>query len=250
VPGSDRAVVEIVEVIRRSEHGITLPFLCRGDDGKFYFVKGAGAGRDSQVKEWVSGNLAQLLGVPVAPFKIVHVPEEILEGLSQEHARDLGSGPAFGSEEQRITELSWVQVADVPDALRKKVLFFDWWISNDDRNFTELSGNPNLFWEPAAGRLVVIDHNQAFDPEFCPESFFALHAFRECAEGIAGDWVEREFYTSKARQALDHWDEIASSVPEEWHYIDEEMTIQVGFSLDAFLEHLQRFESDDFWDWK
>ena len=72
MPGSDRAVVEIVEVIRRSEHGITLPFLCRGDDGKFYFVKGAGAGRDSQVKEWVSGNLAQLLGVPVAPFKIVH----------------------------------------------------------------------------------------------------------------------------------------------------------------------------------
>lgn len=36
--------VQIVEVIRRSEQGITLPYICRGDNDKVYFVKGIGAG--------------------------------------------------------------------------------------------------------------------------------------------------------------------------------------------------------------
>ena len=43
--------VRIVEVIGRSVQGITRPFICRGDDGQQYFVKGNGAGRRAFIAE-------------------------------------------------------------------------------------------------------------------------------------------------------------------------------------------------------
>lgn len=250
MPSPHRPTVEIVEVIRRSEHGMTEPFLCRGDDDKFYFVKGIGAGRESQIKEWVAGNLAKSFGIPVAPFAVVNVPAEILELLPADFAHDLGSGPAFGSEEQRIMELSFAQVSEVPGELRKDVFCFDWWISNGDRNLTERGGNPNLFWEPDKRKLVVIDHNQAFDTDFCSEDFFEYHVFRDFSSGIADDLFERETYTNRFREALSTWGEIRASLPEEWFFSDQEMTLEVDLSLDSLLGHLQRFESADFWNWK
>lgn len=30
----------IVEIIKQAEQGLSSPFLCRGDDGTLYFVKG------------------------------------------------------------------------------------------------------------------------------------------------------------------------------------------------------------------
>ncbi len=43
--------IEIVEVLRRSNQGLTRLFICRGDDGNTYFVKGRDAGRRNQVCE-------------------------------------------------------------------------------------------------------------------------------------------------------------------------------------------------------
>lgn len=72
-------MIEIVEVLRRSEQGVTEPFVCRGDDGALYFVKGmGGAGHRSLVCECICGRLAQALGLPVAPFEIVDVPPALV----------------------------------------------------------------------------------------------------------------------------------------------------------------------------
>lgn len=71
--------VEIVEVIRRSEQRITRPFICRGKDGQTYFVEGKFAGPRSLVCEWIAGSLAKRVGLPIAPFTLVDVPEELLE---------------------------------------------------------------------------------------------------------------------------------------------------------------------------
>jgi hypothetical protein len=243
----EKSVVEIVEVIRRSEQGITLPFICRGDDDNTYFVKGVGAGRDSQIKEWIAGNLALSFGIPVAPFSIVYVPEELSELLSIEHARDLGTGPAFGSVEQMVTELSYSQISSICPEVRRAVLFFDWWIFNADRMLTESGGNPNLFWGPNTQRLVVIDHNQAFDSEFSNEDFFKLHIFKDCAPSIFDDLLERDHYTLRAEQALYNWQPIVSRIPEEWLYSDQEMTMKTNLNLDLLLENLQRFNNSDFW---
>jgi len=75
--------IEIIEVLGRSKQGVTEPFICRGDDNNIYFVKGINAGRRSQVCEWISANLAREFNIPIAPFCIVNVPEELLEGNPQ-----------------------------------------------------------------------------------------------------------------------------------------------------------------------
>ena len=56
--------IEIVEVIRRTQQGVTQPYICRSEDGELYFVKGRGAGYASLAKEWVAGCLAKRLGCP------------------------------------------------------------------------------------------------------------------------------------------------------------------------------------------
>ncbi|MDI9244539.1 HipA family kinase [Marinobacter sp. CHS3-4] len=242
--------VEIVEVLRRSEHGMTKPFICRGDDDHIYFVKGTGAGRESQIKEWIAGNLALEFGIPLAPFGIVSVSEEITELLAPNSASDLGAGPAFGSQEQIVTELSYSQVKDVPVQLRKAVLVFDWWIANVDRMLTENSGNPNLFWDAEEQRLVVIDHNQSFDPDFDADDFCKYHAFGDCVPVVFDDLVERQHYTDRMEQALLGWDGIVQSIPEEWWYRDPEMTMELNLAPDHLLKHLQRFRRANFWNWK
>lgn len=90
--------IEIDEVLRRSDQGVTEPYICRGADDKLYFVKGRGAGYDSLVKEWIAGQLALRLGLPIPRFCIVAVPYELYEAGRDGALRDLGAGLLFGSE--------------------------------------------------------------------------------------------------------------------------------------------------------
>jgi hypothetical protein len=242
--------VEIVEVLRRSEQGVTRPFICRGDDGAIYFVKGLDAGRRSQICEWVAGRLAVRVGLPVAPFEIVHVPEELMEAGFGLDLSGLGPGPAFGSRERRVTELTVSGVEEVPRGLQQDVLIFDWWVRNADRCLGEKGGNPNLFWAPGGHGLVVIDHNQAFDLDAKREEFLNYHAFSRQAQELSGDFFRRDEYTQRFSNALDVWDEILAEIPEVWWYVDAEMTVPVDFGADAVYRLLKGFERDEFWSWR
>ena len=68
----------ITEVTARSTQGITRPFICRGDDGWLYFVKGNGAGRSSLICEWIAGHLGMRLGLPIPDFKQAVMPKELV----------------------------------------------------------------------------------------------------------------------------------------------------------------------------
>jgi PAS domain-containing protein len=241
--------VEIIEVVRRSTQGMTRPYICRGDDGHVYFVKGVGAGRRSQLCEWIAGCLARETGLPVAPFEIVYVPEELLELDSALDLEDLGAGPAFGSRECGVSELSYSRVEDVPSELQQQVLAFDWWIRNEDRILTDKGGNPNLFWDEAAGELVVIDHNQAFDPVFDPEEFMVNHVFRAQAAAIQQDLLRRHELADAMIAALQRWEWILEQVPEEWWYLDEEMIAKVDFDSERIRKGLARASFNEFWRW-
>ena len=86
----------ITEVTARSTQGITRPFICRGDDGWLYFVKGNGAGRSSLISEWIhtgqrhrrlppqARRNAHLLRVALAPpLQLLHAPSEPLQRLAR-----------------------------------------------------------------------------------------------------------------------------------------------------------------------
>ncbi len=240
--------IEIVEIMGRSRQGITRPFICRGDDDQVYFVKGHDAGRRGLICEWVAGQLGLRLGLPIAPFEIVDVPPELLSIAMRTDIRDLGAGKAFGSRKRPVVELTAAQVAGVSDKEQRDVLAFDWWVCNSDRTLGDLGGNPNLFWDMEEEHLVVIDHNQAFDPSCSARNFVDLHAFWGQAQWIFNDWIVQQEYVERFRQAMVDWDVICDSVPSEWHFVDAEQTVPTNFDFQATRQWLLRYQTDAFWD--
>jgi hypothetical protein len=208
-------------------------------------VKGIGAGRKSQVNEWVAGCLGIELKLPIAPFKQVHIPFELTSNNSDYN--DLGHGLAFGSEKQQIVELNYAGVGNVPDPLQKELLAFDWWIKNEDRTLTEKGGNPNLFWAPYKEKLVIIDHNLAFDDDFLTDNFKSYHVFSDQVNSVFGNAVYQLECTKKFKRALKYWPKICKSIPKEWYYSDLDKTVSADFDLQTMLNLLEQCKTNNFW---
>ncbi|MGK5014962.1 HipA family kinase [Janthinobacterium sp. HLS12-2] len=239
--------VQIVEIIGRSADGMTKPFICRGDDGHIYFVKGRGAARRSLICEWIAGSLGQSLGLPIAPFIIVDVPESLIQLGSRDDLRDLGAGPAFGSRKVAAVEITISHLDQIPITLQCDVLAFDWWIRNADRMLSKEGGNPNLLWGIESKSLVVIDHNQAFDLDFSIENFTDMHVFHDQINTLCGDWLTRENYCTRFADVVANWDFICNTIPLEWWFVDPEQTILVDFDRAAVRQQLLECQNDTFW---
>lgn len=241
--------IEIVEVIRRSEQGATRPYICRASNGDLYFVKGIGAGRRSQLCEWIAGRLAQSLGLPIAPFAVVDVPAELIaEGGAS--LSELGVGPAFGSREMRVNEFTLANLSEVPDEVQQHLLVFDKWVRNGDRMLREQGGNPNLFLEPRDHALVVIDHNLAFDPKFDINELLEYHVFRSQVRGLASDFLKRAEYNARLSKALNLWPDILAEIPPQWWFLDQEQTVPADFDKQQAYAWLTQYQQDEFWTWQ
>lgn len=238
--------IQIVEILDRSTQGVTRPFICRGEDDCTYFVKGRGAGRRSLIAEYVCGKLAVTFGLPVADFEIVEVAPELIQWGGIEDAKDLGAGLAFGSRAlPHVLEFSCALLPAVDVQLRKDILMFDWWVRNGDRSLTEKGGNPNLLWDQDAGKLAVIDHNQAFDPDFYPLRFSQTHVFHQDLPSVFDDMVERMAYQARLAVAFAEFDRACDTVPPEWWWVDH--GVPTNFDRDSARATLGRYMSNDFW---
>ena len=238
--------VVIEEILRRSDQGATRPFVCRGDDGALYYVKGRGAGRRSQVCEWVAAQLATVLGLPIAEYALAEVPVELVEAQVFPEINDLGSGIVFASRESPHPQELTVTTRDlVAPALAADVLVFDWWLHNEDRHLTGLGGNPNLLWDMQTGGLVLIDHNQAFDHDFRVEKFLASHVFAGYWNRVYGDHVEQGRYRTKLAAALETLADIRVSIPDSWWFFDE--GVPADISWNEIVACLERCHREDFW---
>ena len=243
--------VQIIEILRRSEQGLTRPFICRGEDRALYFVKGQGAGCDSLIKEWLAGRLAQAMGLPVAPFRLVWVPEALLRAQAcTECNRDLGAGYAFGSQESAVTELAYSRIEHVPCDLQAQVLTFDWWVRNGDRTLGEAGGNPNLFWDEATENLVVIDHNLAFDQSLEATTFMDSHAFASVIPALRANDRWQAACRQACRDARATFDLALSETPDTWWYHDAEQTVPATFNSETARQQLRECETDGFWPWE
>lgn len=238
--------IQIVEILKRSEQGMTRPFLCRCEDGRLYYVKGRGAGPRSLLCEWLAGHLARALGLPVPEFVIAQASKELIDLFPE--GGDLGVLPAFASAVVEHTqELSKAHLGDVPAALQSDVVVFDWWLRNADRTLTSLGGNPNLLWDTNAERLVVIDHNGAFDPVFSAAGFSDSHVFSAKIPYVFQDIAEQGRYAQRLRDALAVWAPACENVPPEWWFVDAEQTVPTDFDRVATLTLLNRCTNEEFW---
>lgn len=239
--------VQIEQILRRATQGRTKPFLCQGDDGHLYFVKGRGAGQRSMLAEWVAGHLARAFDLPVADFELVDIPPALIDmGGPFNLAAELGAGSAFGSRvQQHVQEISWPHLQRIDLRLQRDLLVFDWWIRNEDRYFSERGGNPNLLWDESSKGLVIIDHNLAFDPDFDAQSFQELHVFATRWQGVASDLVEQAHYQARCEAALAHFDQACNSAPEEWWWAGED--VPADFDREAVRSLLERCRGEGFW---
>lgn len=242
----NQPTVVIEEVLGRAQQGMTHPFICRGDDGDIYYVKGFGAGRRSQICEWVAARLANLFGLPIAEYALADTPQELVMYSTFPGIRDLGSGIVFASRAlPHVQELNVTTREHVPEELACDVLVFDWWLHNEDRHLTELGGNPNLLWDVESEELVVIDHNQCFDPTFNAARFLDTHVFKDHWNRIFSDHIERAAYLGRMNRALAELEVIRASIPDSWWHVDEGVPADVTW--DEIVARVASCHAPDFW---
>lgn len=233
--------IKICEIISRSDQGITRPFLCRGDDGHLYYVKGKCAGSKALISEWMAGQIGKRLGIPIPDFTLAAIPENLIAGSARDDVSDLGAGIAFASRiVENADELSYLYIGQIEPAMRAKILLFDWWTANGDRTLSEHGGNPNLLWVHRDHKLHVIDHNLAFDETALTE-FWTQHIFA----------AERGLWTPQFRGGVEPaMEAVLENLDEWWKKMPGDWTeIQSGITLEGAKTLLWRFKTDPaiFW---
>lgn len=233
----------IVEIIKQADQGLSSPFLCRADDGELYFVKGRASGRASLWAEWLAGHLGQAFGLPIPAFFIAEVPAALIRECPPE-LRPLGAGPAFAS--RNTDGCQWLELAAAPGvdkALQRDILVFDWWLRNGDRT----RGNPNLLWHSGRRKLVVIDHNQAFDKDLSAAKFWEHHLFASQRDAVFADLAEQAHYAERLHAALSVWEEACDNVPPDWFWENDEQDVPANFDPVAARALAARCSTPDFW---
>ncbi len=149
-------------------------------------------------------------------------------------------------DEPAVETVQWLEPAvapRVPVILQRDILVFDWWLHNLDRTL----GNPNLLWHSERSELVVIDHNQAFDPVFTVGDFLAHHLFAGQRDKVFGDLAEQARYAERLIAAVSVWDEACDNAPPEWWWENDEHDVPTLFDLVAARALVARCSTPDFW---
>lgn len=171
----------IIEILGRTEQGVTRPFRCLADDGHHYYVKSVGAHWRSVVCEWIAGRLAEVFGLPVAPFAQVELDEGLVDACGD---HDLAPGLAFGSRvAPSVHEFEPSLIRHCHADFRRDLL--------------------------------------AFDRHFDAANFLDLHIFRAEWPAIASDLMRQAEYaqrfTAVAARAEEFWREL----PHNWVFTED-----------------------------
>lgn len=236
-------MLEVVEIIRKSDSGTQEPFICRASDNQTYYVKGsAKTNRASLINEFICAELARAIGLPQPEFHLLNVSEELLEETSPTLAA-IGSGTAFGSLEQKgCTLFSPALLSKVPLETQQKLFAFDWWILNGDRT----DWNSNLLWQTEETQMFVIDHNLAFDGELDLPTFLEHHICRDA-------WRAIDLATSAQLQTMfcNAADAVfllaCDNLPQEWFFLPPECIDPAKVDLPRIKEILKRCTTEEFW---
>lgn len=241
--------IEIVEIISRSDQGVTKPYICRASDNSLYYVKSRELSNRERCAELISNRLALALQLPVPKAIVVDISSSLLTLNSNNlDYSGLEAGPAFASERQVARDIYYSNVESVSFDQRCDVLIFDRWIRNSDRTLSKLGGNPNMLWEPRGKNLILIDHNLAFDINFDSNEFYTSHVFANepmglitCEHEIESSLARRQYYEESFEQALSSWNSIIDELPDEW------LTANTAVDTDEFRNLLEEYKLNSFW---
>lgn len=232
-------MIEITELIRPFEQGVTRPYLCRASDGNEYVVKGTTTTRRGLIAEFVCAHLARCFGLPFPNFGIAYIDPSLSKYASSE-VKAFGNGELFATELiPGLSEVTFDILQTKGLDLAKELFLFDYWIANGDRTLSEKGGNPNLFYQAQSEKFWVLDHNLAFDSELSTELFNETHLGRQ-AWIQSRDLLTREHYQPKLEACLSQLSAIFNDIPEQWEPTDDILN-QIKVSLG-------RATNDNFWE--
>ncbi len=231
----------IAEIIRRSEQGVTKPFLCRAANQESWFVKGfVAAGAEALRAEWICGNLAKALHLPISDFTVANVDERLIAMSAMDGVHELGGRYAFGSKAViGAQEITFTQATALPPEWRARVLLFDWWIRNGDRILGPIGGNPNIITTGSKTVEVwLIDHHNAFERQFDASKFWRDHIFADTRALWTPVWRRAEMKRMKAAaiKLPDVWE----AMPSAWFNDNDSTSPTSTLEHDRIAEILRR----------
>jgi len=233
----------IVEILHQMQQGATAPYLCLADNDKKYVIKRLRAGFEGCIKEWLFGKLGQNIGLPIPDCELVYVDGSLLE-YNDDYKFEIGEGMAFGSEHiSDLQEVNYQQLQGFPKNKLQDLYVFDYWIRNADRNLTELSGNPNLFYQQSNLDVIVLDHNLAFDKEFLIENHHKLHVSSQFWPAQI-DYELQQSYEDRIKRALTSWDDLIADIPDDW----KEGVANFDGLIDEMKLILDEYQNKQFWE--
>ena len=160
-------MIQPVKRVKRMPKGSSRPQLILFSDGRQYIVKFKNnpvQGTRALINEYVAGRLAQLLGLPVPPFKIVYIGKRFFRenpGLLRYGFRP---GHQFASEYipdclKKIDRESLPNLNIVNRKHLAGIIVFDQWVNNVDRRRSNILLRPT----PEHGyQLYMIDQGHSF----------------------------------------------------------------------------------------
>lgn len=157
----DLRTVTVMRYITPLREGGSLPALAEADDDFKYVVKfrGAGHGVKALIAEYLGGQIARFLGLPVPEMVFINLDEAFGRTEGDEEIQDLlkfSEGLNFGLHylSGALTYDAIVNDCDV--LLASKIVWLDAFITNVDRTFK----NTNLLiWKK---EIWLIDHGASF----------------------------------------------------------------------------------------
>ena len=210
--------MQIRQIVRVSDQGVSRPYQCYDENGVLRWCKGNHTGLRSLIAEWVCARIARELGVPVPACGILRLDPAMFREWTHCQGVRLpqlvtDSNPfVFASanveDAKDVIDIERDLHCDDP-ALLARICLFDELIRNTDRT----DGNTNLL---SNAGVHVIDHNNAFDPAFDREVFLREHALRRF-RADADPTVVAAFVAHVHRVVTERFlDEIWSEMPAEW----------------------------------
>ena len=210
--------MNIRQIVRVSDQGVSQPYQCYDENGVLRWCKGNHTGLRSLMSEWMCARIARELGLPVPACDIlrldpalfrdwadcqgVHVPQLVTE------ANPFVFASTNVADSKDVIDIERDLHCDDPGLLAR-ICLFDELICNGDRT----DDNTNLL---SNAGVHVIDHNNAFDPAFDRKTFLREHALRRfrTAAGSAGVAA----FAGQVRQVVTEAfiDGVWSEMPTEW----------------------------------
>jgi hypothetical protein len=156
-------MIRAIKFLEELRTGSSLPLLVGGEDGKEYVVKlnGAGDGIISNVVEWLSSKLGELIQLPILPPVFMILGAKLAEQAGDPETRELleksvgiNLATPFLPGASTYNERS---AQGLDEFLKQQIFLFDLFLLNVDRS----DANPNMIFHQ--NKLWCLDYSSAME---------------------------------------------------------------------------------------